>query len=487
MKNKVSFGSRAGASLLGLCLAGGALAGAVALPSCSSNSETGKPDAGTGGAAPDGGMGGSGGMPVVFIPPEKCKSVGAANEVGPSDPNAQGQCLFLLDAWGTEDLDEWPTTDFMLDLLKNEPAVFGNQFEKFGFIPDPNDDLPIGLKRGLHSPTKVHETCAMCHTGKLADGRIWFGAPNGKLDVGRFRVEINKRWVAAGHPSLLTPLAEQKALGLGPGRFNAESGDYPYVVAADFPPYFTLSQRTHMNYLGTGANVRTEAYFAIYSFGAGSPNDMTAKVPFPAEERVDAFLAFFGAFAPPAGPALDSTLVAKGKTVFETAKCGSCHHPEDIGLDDVIPYDKDPSGKDRIPGEDPAFPKGSIRTDILHRVLVDDSVGPDAGAPGDAGTDDGYADLIAFIISHHLSVGQTDGYRTSDLRGLWATAPYLHNGAVPTLEDLLTPAAERPVSWMRDGFLVDTTALGNSNQGHEFGVTLSDADKQALIAYLKSL
>jgi mono/diheme cytochrome c family protein len=481
------------APLLGLLLACGLAAGFSALPSCSSGDANGKPDGGTGGAAPDGGTttgtGGTGGGAVVYIPKDKCKSVGAANEVGPDDPNAQGQCMFLLDAWGTEDLDQWPPVDFMLDLLKNEPAVFGNQFEKFGFIADPNDDLPIGFKRGLHTPTKVHETCALCHTAKLPDGRLWFGAPNVKLDIGRFQVEVNKRWVAAGHPSLLTPLAEQKALGLGPGRFNAESGDYPYVVAADFPPYFTLSKRTHMNYIGTGANVRTEAYFAVYSFGAGSPNDKTAKVPFPAEDRLDTFLAFFGNFASPQGPAQDAALVAQGKTIFDAQKCGSCHHVDDIGMDQVVTYDKDPSGKERLPGDDPAFPNGSIRTDIMHRVLVDDSVGPDAGAgpTGDAGMDNGYADLIAFIIAHHLSVGQTDGYRTSDLHGLWATAPYLHNGSVPTLEDLLKKATDRPATFMREGFLVDTSVLGSSNQGHEFGSDLSDADKQALVAYLKSL
>src|SRR5262249_48787754 len=157
----------------------------------------------------------------------------------------------------------------------------------------------------------------------------------------------------------------------------------------------------------------------------------------------------------------DPALVMQGKAVYDAARCGSCHHVDDIGQDQVVTYDKAPMGKERFPGDDPAFPNGSIRTDILHRVLVDSSVGPDAGTSdagtGDAGVDNGYADLIMFIFEHMLSVAQTDGYRTSDLHGLWATAPYLHNGSVPTLEDLLNPAAQRPVTWMRDGFTVDTT------------------------------
>lgn len=430
---------------------------------------------------PDGGAGGPGGGP-----PGACSPIGADNELPPLDPRAEGQCLFLYETWGTEALDEWPPVDFMVGLLQSEAAFFGPQFSNFGFLPDPNDDLPIGLKRGTEDPTKLHETCAMCHVGELPDGRLWLGAPNGALDPGRFKVEINKRWVAAGHPSLMTPLGEQKALELGPGRVNSESSDYPDVVAADFPPYFSLAQRTHLNYLGTGGNVRTEVYLSIYSFGAGSPNDETAKVPFPTDMKLDTFLAFFGAMGSPAGPAGDQALITQGKAVFDAASCGSCHHVDDISKDDVVTYDKTAGAVEHLPGEDPMFPRGTIRTDGQHRVLVDGNGPSDAGA-GDGGIDQGYIDLIQFIVKHNLQAGATDGYRPSDLHGVWATAPYLHNGSVPTLEDLLSPAASRPAMWMRNGFLIDTQKLGNGAMGHEFGASLSAPDKTALIAYLKSL
>ena len=52
----------------------------------------------------------------------------AANQLGPDDPLAAGQDLFLHSTWGLEALNAWPTTDFMLNLMKSEPAVFGNQF-----------------------------------------------------------------------------------------------------------------------------------------------------------------------------------------------------------------------------------------------------------------------------------------------------------------------------------------------------------------------
>jgi hypothetical protein len=95
-------------------------------------------------------------------------------------------------------------------------------------------------------------------------------------------------------------------------------------------------------------------------------------------------------------------------------------------------------------------------------------------------------------------------YKARPLNGAWASSPYLHNGSVPTLYELLLPAAQRPktfavgrwefdpekVGYVSDGqvpFLFDTTAKGNSNRGHEYGVTLPDTDRWALVEYLKSL
>ena len=93
----------------------------------------------------------------------------------------------------------------------------------------------------------------------------------------------------------------------------------------------------------------------------------------------------------------------------------------------------------------------------------------------------------------------------ADVNGVWATAPFLHNGSVPTLYDLLLPAAARPrtftagwrefdpvrVGFRTDpfpcGFVFDTSLPGNSNAGHEYGGGLTDAERWALVEYLKSL
>ena len=101
------------------------------------------------------------------------------------------------------------------------------------------------------------------------------------------------------------------------------------------------------------------------------------------------------------------------------------------------------------------------------------------------------------------------GYESRVLEGIWAAAPYLHNGSVATLEDLLKPTAERASSFpigpnydldsvglakaqTRFDYVLKTTDCseidsGNSRCGHEFGTSLPPSDKAALLEYLKSL
>jgi len=92
------------------------------------------------------------------------------------------------------------------------------------------------------------------------------------------------------------------------------------------------------------------------------------------------------------------------------------------------------------------------------------------------------------------------------LAGIWASPPYLHNGSVPNLYQLLLPASQRastfkvgsrtfdPVNVGFDGtngtFDFDTSLPGNSNKGHEghaFGTDLSDDQRHQLVEYMKSL
>ena len=109
------------------------------------------------------------------------------------------------------------------------------------------------------------------------------------------------------------------------------------------------------------------------------------------------------------------------------------------------------------------------------------------------------------------------GYIAPPLDGVWATAPYLHNGSVPTIDALLD-SPSRPAYWTRTfdsrdydadavgwhftaldhgkddesdsslrARIYDTTQPGYSNAGHTFGDALDDASRAAVLEYLKTL
>ena len=105
-------------------------------------------------------------------------------------------------------------------------------------------------------------------------------------------------------------------------------------------------------------------------------------------------------------------------------------------------------------------------------------------------------------------------YKAGPRDGVWATAPFIHNGSVPNLYEMLIPAAERTKKFylgsdfdpvkvgldtkaMSGTFLMDTTLPGNSNAGHSFenspggngvvGPLLTEDDRWALVEYLKSI
>jgi hypothetical protein len=96
----------------------------------------------------------------------------------------------------------------------------------------------------------------------------------------------------------------------------------------------------------------------------------------------------------------------------------------------------------------------------------------------------------------------TQKYWAASLPGVWARSPYLHNGSVRTMQELLTSPAQRAKSFHRgsrtydteqmgykdDGqYVLDTTTSGNSNSGHDYGTKLSGDEKKDLIEFLKTL
>jgi mono/diheme cytochrome c family protein len=180
---------------------------------------------------------------------------------------------------------------------------------------------------------------------------------------------------------------------------------------------------------------------------------------------------------PPAYPLpIDATLAAAGAAVFQ-GECASCHAFGGARTGTLIDAAE--------VGTDP------------HRIAM--------WTPASAAAYNAYGDGHPWKFSHFRS---NKGYASVPLDGLWLRAPYLHNGSVPTLADLLEPVERRPRFFWRgydvvDGTRVgfdsssaearrvgtpfDVTRPGNSNAGHTYGTMLPANQKRALLEYLKSL
>jgi mono/diheme cytochrome c family protein len=200
-------------------------------------------------------------------------------------------------------------------------------------------------------------------------------------------------------------------------------------------------------------------------------------------------------------PPIDASLVARGQEVY-SAQCASCH---DARAGELM--------SPRVIGTDEA----ASRTNLL---LVK---GPD-GKPTNAlllGAKAGRAILERAFEEHRVTPEQrkrfaagrpdpgtwraTGKMRIPFLTAVWATAPYLHNGSVPTLYDLLTPPERRPRKFLVGSYefdpvkvgyvtrendvaksILDTSIPGNGNGGHTAGANLSEPERMALIEYLKT-
>ncbi len=186
---------------------------------------------------------------------------------------------------------------------------------------------------------------------------------------------------------------------------------------------------------------------------------------------------FLSELPPPAYPfSIDKALADRGRPLY-VQHCASCH--EIGGQFTNKPVDPDEIGTDRE------------RLDTWTQAAADEA----NRRVKEMGID--RPNMVRIV-----------GYQSPPLDGLWLRAPYLHNGSVPTLRDLLNPAHERPTSFhrgydvydpvnvgfvtrgfdiARHGWKHDTTERGNGNQGHTYGTTLPPDEKNALLEYLKTL
>ncbi len=172
----------------------------------------------------------------------------------------------------------------------------------------------------------------------------------------------------------------------------------------------------------------------------------------------------------------DAALVAAGAPVY-AAHCAECHAPGGRRFGAVIAL-------------------AEIGTD-RHRF--------------DMWTTSAAAAYNAYGDGYHWKFGTFQkgaGYTSVPLDGIWLTSPYLHNGSVPTLADLLEPVEQRPRQFYRgldlfdaervgfvshgddarrEGTLLNVALPGNGNAGHTYGTALTADEKRALVEFMKTL
>jgi hypothetical protein len=188
---------------------------------------------------------------------------------------------------------------------------------------------------------------------------------------------------------------------------------------------------------------------------------------------------------------IDEAKANAGEKIFSD-KCRNCHDNHIYDLTDVGTDPQRASSFGQPVAGGVSFPTAikPILDGLKARAFADDGVPPADQATMDA---------------NPVIWRATGQYLARPLTGVWATAPYLHNGSVPTLWHLLHPA-ERPAKFMvgnreydpaklgyatdGNGWTFDTSQPGNSNIGHagdKYGTNLTEDQKAALLEYLKTI
>ncbi len=255
------------------------------------------------------------------------------------------------------------------------------------------------------------------------------------------------------------------------------------ILETDVPPLWRTAKKRNLYYTGGGRGEHARLIMSALVLFTDSTDEAEREVP-----NFRDMLAFIRTIEPPRWPwPVDEAKAARGRRVFE-GTCTPCHGT--YGEVERYPELIVPIG---IAGTDPLLAQAE-----------------------DAATD--YLDWYNRSWFGETSrLEHTDGYVAPPLDGIWATAPFLHNGSVPTLLDLLD-SKRRPTYWTRSfdpedydreqvgwrferlargrdahvlpsirAAIYDTTRPGLSNGGHTFGDHLSEEQRLDLLEYLKTL
>ena len=382
-----------------------------------------------------------------------------------------------------------------------------------------NAELPYALTSHVNEDgvEVVSNNCLTCHAGRIND-EIIIGLGNEFGDFTRDPSRLvlqtgnyvrgaaeTKAWEFwADRIDGIAPYVQTKTIGVNPApnltwalmsRLDPETlewSDTPLIeppprdpLPISVPPWWGMSKKNAMFYttIGRGDHAR---FMLLASMLCIDGTDDVAEIDAYARD----VRAFIGSLEPPIFPyPVDGELGAEGEGIF-IRECSACHGTY---------------------GEKETFP---------NLVYSDAEVGTDPAYATEA--TDGSRDRFYNWVAHSPygdteSASPAPGYIAPPLDGIWATAPYLHNGSVPNMEALLSSSL-RPKYWRhlfdprsydpetmgwrfevlssgQDGEadperrtrIYDTTLRGYGNQGHTYSDKLSDQERSALLEYLKTL
>lgn len=381
--------------------------------------------------------------------------------------------------------------------MKDAPKVSEEQatWRAFGLAPR-HDDTSKPLQYVVTDDKRYVMNCFACHGGNTF-GATFPGAPNTLYSLESLTENVRriklKEEIPLSHMDvgsvfmpLGTSVGTSNAVMFGVALMNFRDKDLnvlnrpPAAMThhdMDAPPWWNFSIKKHI-YIDGFADKGHKGLMQFMLVRQNGPEKFRTWAG-----DFEKVYQFISELTPPPYPLdVNHELASQGKAVF-LKQCATCH-----GVDNDYPELNVPI---KEIGTDP------VRWESLtpaHRKHYGDSWFADYGKQD--------------------TIDSPEGYTAPPLRGIWASAPYLHNGSVPTLWHLLNPD-KRPKVWKRSswafddekvGFHVDeldtvpaklssfdrrwyfnTSVRGKSAEGHNFPNALSDAEKQAVLEYLKTL
>ncbi len=372
-------------------------------------------------------------------------------------------------------------------------------FDRYGLTPRPGAaDARVPLQFVVSDDGAWTPNCFACHSGELL-GRPYPGLPNTRYalktlieETRAVKTNLGKPWSPVDWGLMLMEL------GTTNGRTNAvifgvALGDrrddrlnvvpprrWPNFIHHDMdaPPLWHFSKK-HRLYLDGFAEKDHRPLMQFTLDPSNSGERVRAWEP-----QFRDIAAYLETLQPPRYPfPIDESLAATGRGVFRR-HCARCH-----GGAGVLYPEK-------------TIPLATIGTDRLRFDALGDGRRADYGR-----------NWLSYF-GKAKTVTEPTGYVAPPLDGIWASAPYFHNGSVPTLWHVLHPG-ERPRVWrpfigefdrervgwrfeavgdvpaLRDRWerrwYFDTSAAGHSAAGHDFPDRLTEADKRAVLEFLKTL